>query len=103
MLPASDRLAGAVPFPPRKPNMDVPRKDAAKKRLIKRIIIGLVIIVALVPVGYFIGVPFLFKGKLKPAAPGVELSTLWPDTVRRGFPKTLCWYRPRPTAASTKS
>jgi HlyD family secretion protein len=64
--------------------MDVPRKDAAKKRLIKRIIIGLVIIVALVPVGYFIGVPFLFKGKLKPAAPGVELSTLWPDTVRRG-------------------
>jgi hypothetical protein len=29
--------------------MDVPRKDAAKKRLIKRIIIGLVIIVALCP------------------------------------------------------
>ncbi|HLY15712.1 MAG TPA: HlyD family efflux transporter periplasmic adaptor subunit [Bryobacteraceae bacterium] len=64
--------------------MDVPRKDAAKKRLIKRIIIGLVILIALVPVGYYVGVPFLFAGKLKPAAPGVELSTLWPDTVRRG-------------------
>ena len=64
--------------------MDVPRKDAAKKRLIKRIIIGLIIIVALVPVGYYVGIPFVFKGRLKPAAPGVELSTLWPDTVRRG-------------------
>ncbi len=64
--------------------MDVPRKDAAKKRLIKRIIIGLVILLALVPVGYYVGVPFLFAGKLKPAAPSVEFSTLWPDTVRRG-------------------
>ena len=64
--------------------MDVPRKDAAKKRLIKRFIIGLIIIVALVPVGYYVGIPFVFKGRLKPAAPGVELSTLWPDTVRRG-------------------
>jgi HlyD family secretion protein len=64
--------------------MDVPRKDAAKKRLIKRIIIGLVILAALTPVGYYVGIPFIFKGRLKPAAPGVELSTLWPDTVRRG-------------------
>lgn len=64
--------------------MDVPRKDAAKKRLIKRIIIGLVILAALAPVGYFVGIPFVFAGRLKPAAPGVELSTLWPDTVRRG-------------------
>ena len=64
--------------------MDVPRKDAAKKRLIKRIIIGLVILILLVPVGYYVGVPFIFKGRLKPAAPGVELSTLWPDSVRRG-------------------
>jgi HlyD family secretion protein len=64
--------------------MDVIRKDAAKKRLIKRIIIGLVIFILLIPVGYYVGVPFIFKGRLKPAAPGVELSTLWPDTVRRG-------------------
>ncbi|HTQ58312.1 MAG TPA: HlyD family efflux transporter periplasmic adaptor subunit [Bryobacteraceae bacterium] len=64
--------------------MDVPRKDAAKKRLIRRIIIALVILVALVPVGYYVGIPFVYAGHLKPAAPGVELSTLWPDTVRRG-------------------
>jgi HlyD family secretion protein len=64
--------------------MDVPRKDAAKKRLIKRIIIGLVIVILLIPVGYYVGIPFVFKGRLKPAAPGVELSTLWPETVRRG-------------------
>jgi HlyD family secretion protein len=65
--------------------MDVPRKDAAKKRLIKRIIIGLVILAALAPAAYFVGIPFTkYKGHLTPAAPGVELSTLWPDTVRRG-------------------
>jgi HlyD family secretion protein len=65
--------------------MDVPRKDAAKKRLIRRIIIGLVIFVLLIPVAYYVGIPFTpFKGHLKAAAPGVELSTLWPDTVRRG-------------------
>jgi HlyD family secretion protein len=65
--------------------MDVPRKDAAKKRLIKRIIIGLVIVILLVPAGYIFGVPLTkYKGHLQPAAPGVELSTLWPDTVRRG-------------------
>jgi HlyD family secretion protein len=65
--------------------MDVPRKDAAKKRLIKRIIIGLVILVALMPVGYYVGIPFTpFKGHLKAAAPGVDLSTLWPETVKRG-------------------
>jgi len=65
--------------------MDVPRKDAAKKRLIKRIIIALVIVVLLIPVVYMVGLPFTkYKGHLQPAAPGVELSTLWPDTVRRG-------------------
>ena len=57
--------------------MDVPRKSAAKKRLIKRIIIGVGVLAA-------IPVITIFLGRLKPAAPGVELSTLWPDTVRRG-------------------
>jgi len=64
--------------------MDVPRKDAAKKRLIRRIIIGLVVLIALVPVGWYVGIPFVYAGHLKPAAPSVELSTLWPDTVKRG-------------------
>ncbi|MFN7994929.1 MAG: HlyD family efflux transporter periplasmic adaptor subunit [Bryobacteraceae bacterium] len=57
--------------------MDVPRKSAAKKRLIKRIIIGVVILAA-------IPLVTIALGRLKPAAPGVELSTLWPDSVRRG-------------------
>jgi HlyD family secretion protein len=57
--------------------MDVPRKDAAKKRLIRRIIIGAVIVAAIPAIT-------IALGRLKPAAPGVELSTLWPDTVRRG-------------------
>jgi HlyD family secretion protein len=57
--------------------MDVPRKSAAKKRLIKRIIFGVVILAAIPAIT-------ILLGRLKPAAPGVELSTLWPDTVRRG-------------------
>jgi HlyD family secretion protein len=57
--------------------MDVPRKSAAKKRLIKRIVIGVVVLAA-------IPVITIALGRLKPAAPGVELSTLWPDIVRRG-------------------
>jgi HlyD family secretion protein len=57
--------------------MDVPRKSAAKKRLIKRIIYGVVAVAA-------IGGISIVLARLKPAAPGVELSTLWPDTVKRG-------------------
>jgi HlyD family secretion protein len=57
--------------------MDVPRKSAAKKRLIKRIVIGVVLLAG-------VGAVSLVLSRLKPAAPGVELSTLWPDTVKRG-------------------
>jgi HlyD family secretion protein len=57
--------------------MDVPRKSAAKKRLIKRIVIGVVLLIG-------VGAVSLVLARLKPAAPGVELSTLWPDTVKRG-------------------
>jgi HlyD family secretion protein len=57
--------------------MDVPRKGVGRKKLIRRIIFG-VIVLAAIP-GITIGL-----GRLKPAAPGVEFSTLWPDTVRRG-------------------
>jgi len=57
--------------------MDIPRKDAKRKKLIIRIVVG-VFILALIP-SITIGL-----GKLKPAAPGVEMSTLWPDNVRRG-------------------
>ena len=57
--------------------MDVARKDVKKKKII-RLVVGLTV-VALVLGGISYGVT-----RLKPAAPGVEMSTLFPDTVRRG-------------------
>ena len=57
--------------------MDVPRKDAKKKKII-RLVVGLTLTVLAVG-GISYGVT-----RLKPAAPGVEMSTLWPDTVKRG-------------------
>jgi HlyD family secretion protein len=57
--------------------MDVPRKDARKKKIIRRALVVLVLLAA---------IPAITVGlsRLKPAAPGVEVSTLWPDTVKRG-------------------
>lgn len=57
--------------------MDVPRKGAARKKLIRRIIYGAVILVA---------VPLITWGlsRMKPAAPSVERATVWVDTVKRG-------------------
>jgi HlyD family secretion protein len=57
--------------------MDIPRKDAKRKKLIIRILVGLLVLAAIPAITVALG-------KLKPAAPGVEMSTLWPDTVRRG-------------------
>jgi HlyD family secretion protein len=57
--------------------MDIQRKGVGKKKAI-RLAITLVVLAA-AGVGITIGL-----AKLKPAAPGVEMSTLWPDTVRRG-------------------
>jgi HlyD family secretion protein len=58
--------------------MDVPRgKEVARRRTIRRIVWGVVGAVAAAAV-------LLFVLRLKPAAPSVEMSTLWPDTVRRG-------------------
>jgi HlyD family secretion protein len=57
--------------------MDVIRKDAGRKRLIRRIIYITVFVVALG------GITFAVT-RLKPAAPGVEMATLWPGTVKRG-------------------
>src|SRR6266567_1296373 len=61
--------------------MDIPRKDASRKRLIRRIIIGLVLVV--VVAGATVGIR-----QLKPAAPSVDGSVVWRDTVKRG-PITL--------------
>jgi HlyD family secretion protein len=57
--------------------MDIPRKSAAKKRLIKRIIIGVLVLTG-------VAAASVALKRLKPAAPSVEMSTLWPDTVKRG-------------------
>jgi HlyD family secretion protein len=57
--------------------MDIQRKDAGKKRLIRRIVMGIVLVAA---VG---GISFVVKG-LKPAPPSVDLSVVWRDTVKRG-------------------
>jgi HlyD family secretion protein len=57
--------------------MDIQRKGVGKKKAI-RLAITLTVLAA-AGIGITIGL-----AKLKPAAPGVEMSTLWPDTVKRG-------------------
>jgi len=57
--------------------MDIQRKGAGKRKLVRWIVTIVVLVVAIG--GITIGL-----GKLKPAAPGVEMSTLWPDQVKRG-------------------
>ncbi len=57
--------------------MDIQRKDAGRKRLIRRVIYVAVLIVAIGAIGVGLG-------KLKPAAPTVERGTVWMDTVKRG-------------------
>jgi HlyD family secretion protein len=57
--------------------MDIPRKSAGRKRQIRRIIYALTAIVA-------VGLITVGVSRLKPAAPTVERSTVWIDTVKRG-------------------
>ena len=56
----------------REPEMDIPRKSAAKQRLIRRILATVLLLGV-------VGVVSVLLGRLKPAAPPVELSTVWPD------------------------
>ncbi len=57
--------------------MDIPRKTAARNRLIRRSIYVAVVLIA---------VPLISLGikRLQPAAPPVDGSTVWRDTVKRG-------------------
>jgi len=57
--------------------MDVVRKDANRRRWTRRIIAILSVLIVVPTVT-------ILLGKLKPAAPVVEASSLWPDTVKRG-------------------
>lgn len=57
--------------------MDIPRKSAAKKRRIKRIIYAFTTVVV-------VGLITLGVSRLQPAAPSVDKATILPDTVKRG-------------------
>ncbi|MGA8581148.1 MAG: RND transporter, partial [Bryobacteraceae bacterium] len=57
--------------------MDIQRKNVGRKKAIRWTIIGVVVLAVVGGAGY--GVT-----RLKPAAPGVDMSALWPDTVKRG-------------------
>ena len=64
--------------PPNERDMDVPRgKEVARRRTMRRIamILGVVAL---------IGGTTVALARLKPAAPSVEMSGLWPGTVKRG-------------------
>ena len=57
--------------------MDIVRPEAKKKKQVRRIIYGLVGVCVIVVVTVALS-------RLKPAAPTVEKSTIWTDTVKRG-------------------
>src|SRR5262245_4082806 len=70
------RTSGTATFPSAS-NMDIPRPDRAKKEQQKRLMIAGVAALGLLVVS--VGV-----SRLRPAAPTVERSAVWIDTVKRG-------------------
>jgi HlyD family secretion protein len=57
--------------------MDVPREGARKQKIIRRAILITLVVIAVPAITYSLS-------RMKPAAPSVEGSTLWTDTVKRG-------------------
>ena len=57
--------------------MDVPRTDARRRKIVRWTIF--LVIAGISHPGTFYGL-----SRLKPAAPGVDMSALWPDTAKRG-------------------
>jgi HlyD family secretion protein len=57
--------------------MDIQREGARRKKLIRRVVLGLVVMAVL-------GGATIGLSRLKPAAPSVESATLWFGTVQRG-------------------
>lgn len=57
--------------------MDIQRKNVGRKKAIRWTVTGVVLLAAVGGISYALT-------KLKPAAPSVEMSALWPDQVRRG-------------------
>jgi HlyD family secretion protein len=66
-----------LPIPIADRYMDVPRKGARRKRIIRRSIAAAVVICAVPLITWALS-------RLKPAAPTVERGTVWVDTVKRG-------------------
>src|SRR5688572_30498244 len=57
--------------------MDIPRPDQSKAKRRKRLLYGTLAVAALAGITFFLA-------RLKPAAPTVDASIVWPDTVKRG-------------------
>lgn len=57
--------------------MDVPRQNVARRKWIRRALALVVLVIAVPLITWGLG-------RLKPAAPTVERSSVWPDTVKRG-------------------
>jgi HlyD family secretion protein len=57
--------------------MDIQREGAARRRLIRNVVIGVVVAAVVAAISVVVS-------RLKPAAPTVERATVWTDTVKRG-------------------
>jgi multidrug resistance efflux pump len=57
--------------------MDIARPDIKKKKLRRQIVVGAIVLVVVAAAAAAVL-------RLKPAAPTVDASTIWPDTVKRG-------------------
>jgi len=57
--------------------VDIVRRSHARLRLIQRILYGLIGLLAIFSVGWYVS-------RLKPAAPSVDRASVWIDTVKRG-------------------
>ena len=57
--------------------MDIPRKSQARKRLVRRILLGVLLVGAVGGISWYLQ-------RLQPAAPSVDRATVWIDTVKRG-------------------
>src|ERR1019366_914719 len=72
-IPTGPALASIIP----RTSMDIERKGAGRRKLIRRLIIGAIVLIT---------IPLVTWGlsRLRPAAPTVERSTVWIDQVKRG-------------------
>ena len=57
--------------------MDIQREGAARRRLIRNVVVGVVVVAVVAAISVVVS-------RLKPAAPTVERATVWTDTVKRG-------------------